>query len=82
LRTTVHAASFLKKSRASVAGNFTFHHFFCNNCFILVQTASSSVFVASYALPAGFFHKLFNTTVEIFYFEESAASLGWVRAAV
>jgi hypothetical protein len=47
-----------------------------------VQTASSSVFVARYALPAGLFHKLFNTTVENFYFKKRAASLGPLRATV
>jgi len=61
---------------------FTLYCFFRKNCFILVQTASSSVFVAGYALPAWLFHKDFNTTVENFYFEKRAAPLGPLRATV
>jgi len=44
---------------------FVFHEF-VKNCFIFVQTASSSVFIACYALFIPLFHKLFNKTVEKF----------------
>jgi hypothetical protein len=44
-------------------------------CFIFVQTASSSVFIAAYALLIPLFHTLFNKTVENFRRADRAALL-------
>jgi hypothetical protein len=55
-----------KKTSPSLVGEFILRYFFRKDCFIFVQTVSSSVFIARCALPAGLFHKVFNTTVENF----------------
>jgi hypothetical protein len=48
---------------------------FEKKCFIFVQTASSSVFSAAYALLVPLFHKLFNKTVENFWHANRVALL-------